>query len=241
MQQKESAIRSLVGARRRSRLAFAALASISWRRGFGLHPPLGARIQLDLILLPHDSREMTRSANRFHRSGCRLPSAHMKEAGDAPGLQFGDPFADQDWIMSSTVRRTVSLVSGSSPERDSCLRRGCDRRSWLRGRRPGHGPCVDRQQRIRCWCRRYRHPRSWCRRRSRPPRRAPLGRRRFDCAWKSAATECEFDDCGTFSIKRFVLASMTPSTGVCWFAAGQGVPGLVQSRRRRHSSADRPC
>src|SRR6202163_2428537 len=44
----------------------------------------GARVQLDLILLPHDSREMDRSTNRFHRSGCRLYSAHMKEAGDAP-------------------------------------------------------------------------------------------------------------------------------------------------------------
>jgi hypothetical protein len=32
----------------------------------------GARIQLDLILLPHDSREMNRSTNRFHRSGCRF-------------------------------------------------------------------------------------------------------------------------------------------------------------------------
>jgi hypothetical protein len=38
-------------------------------------------------------------------------SAHMKEAGDAPGLQFGDPVADQDWIMHSIVRRTASLVS----------------------------------------------------------------------------------------------------------------------------------
>jgi len=54
---------------------------------------------------------MKRFANRFHRSGCRLYAVHMKEAGDAPGLQFGDPFADQDWIMSSTVRRTASLVS----------------------------------------------------------------------------------------------------------------------------------
>ena len=44
----------------------------------------GARVQLDLILLPHDPREMKRSTNRFHRSGCRLSSAHMKEAGDAP-------------------------------------------------------------------------------------------------------------------------------------------------------------
>jgi hypothetical protein len=43
----------------------------------------GARVQLDLILLPHDSREMDRSTSRFHRSGCRLYSAHMKEAGDA--------------------------------------------------------------------------------------------------------------------------------------------------------------
>jgi hypothetical protein len=43
----------------------------------------GARVQLDLILLPHDSREMDRSTNRFHHSGCRLCSAHMKEAGDA--------------------------------------------------------------------------------------------------------------------------------------------------------------
>jgi hypothetical protein len=77
----------------------------------GFTPRSGARIQLDLILLPHDSREMNRSTNHFHRSGCRLRSAHMKEAGDAPGLQFGDPFADQDWIMSSTVRRTASLVS----------------------------------------------------------------------------------------------------------------------------------
>jgi hypothetical protein len=43
----------------------------------------GARVQLDLILQLHDSREMDRSTNRFHRSGCRLYSAHMKEAGDA--------------------------------------------------------------------------------------------------------------------------------------------------------------
>src|ERR1700730_12914898 len=44
----------------------------------------GARVQLDLILLPHDSREMDRSTKRFQRSGCRLYSAHMKEAGGAP-------------------------------------------------------------------------------------------------------------------------------------------------------------
>jgi hypothetical protein len=38
----------------------------------------------------------------------------MKEAGDAPGLAFGDPSTDQDWIRSSTVRRaTATLVSGS--------------------------------------------------------------------------------------------------------------------------------
>jgi len=35
----------------------------------------------------------------------------VKEAGDAPASKFGDPFADQDWIMSSVVRRTASLVS----------------------------------------------------------------------------------------------------------------------------------
>jgi hypothetical protein len=59
---------------------------------FSVHT--GARVQLDLILLPHDSREMDLSTNRFHHSGCRLYSAHMKEAGGRPGLEFGDPFAD---------------------------------------------------------------------------------------------------------------------------------------------------
>ena len=54
----------------------------------------GAGIQLDLILRPHGWREMERSTNHFHRSGCRLHSAHIKEAGDEPGLQFADPFAD---------------------------------------------------------------------------------------------------------------------------------------------------
>jgi hypothetical protein len=44
----------------------------------------GARVQLDLLLLSHDSREIDRSTNRFHRSGGRLYWAHMKEAGDAP-------------------------------------------------------------------------------------------------------------------------------------------------------------
>jgi hypothetical protein len=51
----------------------------------------GARIQLDLILPLHDSREMSRSANRFRRSGCRLCSAHMKEAGDAPASSLVIP------------------------------------------------------------------------------------------------------------------------------------------------------
>ena len=78
-----------------SRLAFAALAfDLSDGGALGFTLRSGARVQLDLILLPHDSREMDRSTNRFHRSGCRLYSAHMKEAGDAPGLQFGDPFPD---------------------------------------------------------------------------------------------------------------------------------------------------
>jgi len=109
VQQKESAIRSR--RRRAPGVRGWPFADLSDGDALGVTLRSDARIQLDLILLPHDSREMNRSTNHFHRSGCRLRSAHMKEAGDAPGLQFGDPFADQDWIMSSTVRRTASLVS----------------------------------------------------------------------------------------------------------------------------------
>lgn len=141
----------LVGARAgRSRLAFAArLRSLSNRRALGL-----PSAPVPEFSLPHDSREMDRSTNRFHRPSRRSYSAHMKEAGGHPGLQFGDPSADQDWIMTSTVRGTANLASGSSPERGRYLRRGRDPRSWLHDRRLGHGSCVDRQQRIRCWCRR---------------------------------------------------------------------------------------
>src|ERR1700676_3099362 len=85
VQQKEGAIRSP----RRRRRAFEtglrrACFDLSDGGALGFTLRSGARVQLDLILLPHDSREMDRSANRFHRSGCRLYSAHMKEAGDAP-------------------------------------------------------------------------------------------------------------------------------------------------------------
>ena len=47
--------------------------------------------------------------------------------------------------------------------------------------------------------------------------------------FESAATECEPDDCRIFSISTLV-PSITPSTGVCWLAAGQGLPETVQSR-----------
>jgi len=47
---------------------------------------------------------------------------------------------------------------------------------------------------------------------------------------ESAATECELEDCGTFSINVFVPASITPSTAFCWLALGQGDPGTAQSR-----------
>src|ERR1700692_1093691 len=47
---------------------------------------------------------------------------------------------------------------------------------------------------------------------------------------ESAATECEPDDCGTFSISLLASASITPSTAACWLAAGQGDPGTLQSR-----------
>jgi hypothetical protein len=52
--------------------------------GLWASPSARWRIQLDLILLPHDSRDVKRSANRFHRWGCRLPSARIKEAGEPP-------------------------------------------------------------------------------------------------------------------------------------------------------------
>jgi hypothetical protein len=76
----------------RSGLAFAALAfDLSDGGALGFTFRSGARIQLDLILPPHDPREMSRSANRFRRSGCRLCSAHMKEAGDAPASSLVIP------------------------------------------------------------------------------------------------------------------------------------------------------
>ena len=56
-----------------------------------------------------------------------------------------------------------------------------------------------------------------------------------------AATECEPDDCGTFSINVLASASTTPSTGVCWVAAGQGDPGTVQSQLDPCSSDRRRC
>jgi hypothetical protein len=75
----------LVGARRAFETGLRrACFDLSDGGALGLTLRSGARIQLDLILLPHDPREMKRSTNRFHRSGCRLSSAHMKEAGDAP-------------------------------------------------------------------------------------------------------------------------------------------------------------
>ena len=87
-----------------------------------------ARVQLDLILLPHDSREMDRSTNRFHRSGCRLYLAHMKEAGDAPAssLVILLRIRTGSCLLPCDGRH---LVSGSSPERASYLRRDRDRRS----------------------------------------------------------------------------------------------------------------
>jgi hypothetical protein len=42
-------------------------------RGFTLRS--GAQVQLDLILLPHGSREKDRSTGHFHRSGLRRRAA----------------------------------------------------------------------------------------------------------------------------------------------------------------------
>jgi hypothetical protein len=62
----------LVGARRAFETGLRrACFDLSDGGALGLTLRSGARVQLDLILLPHDSREIDRSTNRFHRSGCR--------------------------------------------------------------------------------------------------------------------------------------------------------------------------
>jgi hypothetical protein len=58
----------LVGARRTSETGLRrACFDLSDGGALGFTLRSGSRIQLDLILLPHDSREMNRSTNRFHR------------------------------------------------------------------------------------------------------------------------------------------------------------------------------
>ena len=102
----------------------------------------------------------------------RQPSRSTARAGRLPLSVREAGYCSASCGYSGRYRTGAgTLING---DRD----RGRDRDRRL-GRRRHR---VHRRPRIRCWCRRCRHPRWWCHRRRRPRQPAPLVEQRCGCA-----------------------------------------------------------